>query len=347
MNVLQFPEQLLRTVLIDYAPRFSGGRRIFEILAEPYLAGHSLEEGIATAKREYATHRRHATLDVLGEGARTIEEAQRYRTAYRSLVDRVAQEFSNREAVSISLKPTAICVADAQSPGTLLPETTLRIELEKLVVYAAEHGVKVTLDMEDHYWTDISLETAKDLWDTGYQNLGIVLQSRLDRTSADIQALFVRDDIVIPREKMSVRACIGIYVEPETLATNNRYEAKQRLMYRIAELFAQGVYVEIATHDPDVVHTIISSIIEPMHIPRSRFEFQFLKGVQNAYDLEAELMKHGYTVRYYMPVEIQKGDGIPYMQRRLRQNPDLFRHGVKNLFQQLRGRKLLISTYTS
>ncbi len=343
MNVLQLPEHLLRTVLIDYAPRFSGGKKLFELLAEPYLAGHSLEEGIATAKHEYAQHRRHATLDVLGEGARTIEGAQRYRTAYCSLVDRVAQEFSNRDVVSISLKPTAICVADPQVPGTLLPETNLCIELEKLVIYAAQHGVKVTLDMEDHYWTDLSLATAKTLWDRGYQNLGIVLQSRLDRTPADIQALFARDDIVIPREKMRVRACIGIYVEPETIATNNRYEAKQRLMHRVAELFAQGVYVEIATHDPDVVHTIISSLIEPMQIPLSRFEFQFLKGVQNAYDLEAELMQKGYTVRYYMPVEIQNGDGVPYMQRRLRKNPDIFRHGITNFMQKILGQRRLLS----
>lgn len=337
----------IRDIIITYAPRLPIGRTLFDLLAEPYIAGHSLEQGIATAKQEYSAHQHYATLDILGEGARTIEEAKRYRTAYCSLINCIAQEFSNREAVSISVKPTAICVANPRSPGTLLPETNIRKELEKLVVYAAERGVNVTLDMEDHYWTDLSLETAKTLWDTGYQNFGIVLQSRLNRTPTDIQNLFARDDILIPREKMRVRACIGIYIEPETIATNDRYEAKMRLIERIDELFAEGVYVEIATHDPEIVRTIISHIIKQNEIPRSRFEFQFLKGVQNAYALEGELLKEGYTVRYYMPVEIQKGDGVPYMQRRLRKNPDIVWHGIKNLLQRLSERKLLTSIYTS
>lgn len=323
----------VRDTVIDYLPRLPVGKQIFNLLAEPYIAGHSLREGMETAHREYA-QRRNSTVDILGEGARSLEEATRYRCAYRKILEDVATEFpDNPYAVSVSLKPTAICVEDTKQKGHLLPETNLYTELETIVRTAAR--TRVTLDMEDHNWTDLSLETAKKMWDSGYENFGIVLQSRLNRTEGDIQNLFYRDEASIPKSSMRVRACIGIYNEPKNIATTSIPEAKHRLVKRIRELFNAGVYVEMATHDHDVIKQVIETIIVPRRIDSSRFEFQFLRGVQNAYDIERELMDRGYAVRYYAPVEIARGDGTPYMIRRLKKNPTLLKHGVKNVMQKL------------
>lgn len=60
-------------------------------------------------------------------------------------------------------------------------------------------------------------------------------------------------------------------------------------------------------------------------------EFQFLKGVQKAYQIEKELLGKGFTVRYYMPAELKPGDGVPYMKRRLEANPGMVFVGAVNL----------------
>ncbi len=186
--------------------------------------------------------------------------------------------------------------------------------------------------MEDHQWTERTIKYAKNLWKAGKRNFGTVFQSRLHRTETDIQDIFVQTTYDIPKETQRIRGCIGIYQVPEHLGINDRHKAKIQLVRRIKELFAVGVYVEIATHDLEFLEVARRTISE-QEIPSTRYEFQFLRGVRNAYDIEKVLMENGTIVRYYMPVEIERGDGVPYMQRRLRKNPDIFRHGIRNFLQ--------------
>src|SRR3989338_23305 len=93
--------------------------------------------------------------------------------------------------VSVSLKPSAICAVDEDGHTHRESEETLVERLTQIVALAETKGVRVTLDMEDQYWTTATLKYAKELWKTGRKNFGIVLQSRLDRTQDDIQDLFV------------------------------------------------------------------------------------------------------------------------------------------------------------
>ncbi len=101
-------EQRLRTIVIDKAPEKWWGRWFFNLIAEPYIAGHSLDQGIETAEREFKKYGRYATLDVLGESARTPEQAIRYVDGYWSLIAAI-----NRNLMlytSVTLKRSAICV---------------------------------------------------------------------------------------------------------------------------------------------------------------------------------------------------------------------------------------------
>ena len=325
-------EQLLRTIIIDKAPNCWWGNGIFQLLAEPYIAGHSLEDGVTQAQKEYRDFGRYSTLDILGEAARTTVQAEEHVKAYSSLITTIGLRRMSHY-VSVSLKPSAICAVDEDGHTHRESEETLVERLTQIVALAETKGVRVTLDMEDQYWTTATLKYAKELWKTGRKNFGIVLQSRLDRTQDDIQDLFVLEHYEIPRTAQRIRACIGIYQVPEDLGTNDRQKAKEQLIERVKELFAAGVYLEIATHDLDVVKRIREEIIKPQNIPNTRYEFQFLRGVQNAYDVEKALMDNGAIVRYYMPVELTEGDSIPYMQRRLRANPDIFWHGIRNFLQ--------------
>ncbi|MBI5072500.1 proline dehydrogenase family protein [Candidatus Woesearchaeota archaeon] len=323
-------EQRLRALIIDKAPESRLGRWFFNWLAEPYIAGHSLEDGIATVEKEYAKYGRLASLDVLGEGARTTEQAERYYEAYWTLISIIKRKGMEQYA-SLSLKSSAIC-AVAEDGYTLEESESKLVErLESLVSFAEESGVSVTLDMEDHHWTERTLRYAKDLWLQGKRNVGIVLQSRLNRTETDIEELF-EETYPIPRQAMRIRACIGIYQVPEELGTNERDKAKVNLVRQVYQLFNAGAYVEIATHDPEFVRRI-RRMIADKEFPSGRYEFQFLRGVQNGYALEKKLFEAGALVRYYAPVEITKGDGIQYMRRRLKKNPDFFLHGMRNTIQ--------------
>ena len=302
------------------------GRLLIHFLGKPYLAGSSLDEGIRTI----AEHKRLgllSTLDILGESARTKEAADGYLTVFKQ-----AAEVLSAYSSTVSVKPSAICAVGADGIE-LLPSTPLEPRLEEFVDYSGDCGVGVTLDMENHFWTDRSLRAAQVIWGEGHDNFGIVLQSRLNRTEKDIHMLFENGSYHLDRNQMRVRACIGIYREPFDIATNDRTEAKRRLISRVGELLRLGVHTEIATHDHDVIRTIISGIIEPRGYPLSLFEFQFLKGVENAHQIQGELRDRGYTVRFYMPIELKEHDGDAYIGRRLLANPDLIQHGIKNVLQ--------------
>lgn len=342
------------SLVIDNRHRLPFGNKIFDEISEWYVAGHNLDQGFYAMEHNFLRHRRYSTFDVLGENAHTVEESDRYVNAYMTTIDKIA-EFNKRhfipakkvaQPITISVKPSAICAVTEDGKETL-PQTPLSDRLEKILSYAKERGVNVTLDMEDHNWTDTSLEVAKEMWKKGYDTLGIVLQSRLNRTQKDIAELFGPGvEYGIDKKKMRVRACIGIYNEPAEIATTSRSVAKNRLVKDVEALFDAGIYVEIATHDKNTVRQIVEEVIMPRmragQITTKDFEFQFLKGVHNGEALERELNAHymqhtndKFQFRYYMPAEINRGDGTPYMERRLKANPSIVLAGGINAVQHM------------
>lgn len=307
------------------------GKKIFNSLAEAYVGGHSIEEGLKTIE-DYYSKGLFSTFNILREPATTVEKSDRCVDAYKNMVDMIDHTFKKDKPTSISVEPNVISAVDEETQKIIHPETPLDLRLEKIVRYAAEKNIDVTLDMEDHSWTDVSLEAAQYIWNQGLK-LGIVLQSRLHRTKDDIKKLFIEKEYEIPKKYIRVRVCIGIYNETKDIATNSKKEAKKRLIEQIAELFDAGVYVEIATHDKKVIDRIINEIIKPRNISRDIFEFQFLKGVHIAYKIKDRLMDEGYKVRFYIPTELNTGDGFPYMIFRLNANPAMVLYGVKNTIQ--------------
>jgi len=320
-------------LLIKKMNSFDTGKKFFRFLAKPYIAGTNIEEGIKTIQEFKDKKGAVSTFDILGEEATTLKKANQYMKAYKDIIDLLYKKFPDSDVASISLKLTSICAVDAKDKTKLLTGDLFNTRLEEIVVYAKNKGIKVTLDMEDHNWTDRSLKSAEYIWKNGHDNFGIVLQSRLNRTRQDIKS-FLDVYYPVPREKRRVRACIGIYDEPAEIATTSKKEAKKRLTEMIRELFGIGIYVEIATHDYNVINEIIKFIKENK-IDSSRFEFQFLKGVEKGHKIAQHLIEIGYKVRFYMPCELVKGDGTPYMERRLIANPTIGWYGLKNTFQRM------------
>lgn len=315
------------------------GLNLISRLGEPYIAGHTLEAGIATCK-EYLWSGVYSSLDILGEEAKTKEDADRFFAGYCRAMDlfvRLREEeelLSFGNVVSISMKPSAVSVVNSTPTEiSFSSETPLFDRLDEGMGYAYHRKLPVTIDMEDHRFTEATLCAARDLWLNGYSNTGIVLQSRLHRTEEDIERFLKNQNYHFPKEEIRVRLCIGIYQEPEDIAVTSKREAKKRLLSRLEELFDVGVYVEIATHDSHVINEA-QEIIRRRGIPVDRYEFQFLKGVPVAErKIIPRLLDEGKTCRLYMPVEFHAGDGLPYIIRRCKANSWMVWYGVKNVAQ--------------
>ena len=145
------------------------------------------------------------------------------------------------------------------------------------------------------------------MWQLGYRNAGVVLQSYLRRSEVDAQrmnALGAR-----------VRLVKGAYKEPRDVA----YQAKSDVdasFVRIMELLlAGGRYPAIATHDPAMI-AATRKFAAARGLSAESFEFQMLYGIRR--DLQEALHRDGFRVRVYVPFG---REWFPYFMRRLGERP--------------------------
>jgi len=325
-------------------------------LAGPYLAGQTPVQAIDLAHEIYGKHHFASTIDILGEESHTDEDCDRAVYAYRQLVDGIAAKpinvsglFASRSQMTISIKPSMFTVVDVVG-GELESKNLDRgyERIEALVAYAKSKKINMTLEAEDHRWTDFHLDTYVSLINKGYTNLGTVLQSRLFRTREDIK----RFD-----ERMRVRMVIGIYQEPSEIAQTQKPIMKSLLVEYCRELLARGTYVEVATHDENCVDKFVKEAVLPVKAPATQFESQFLLGVPRK-ELESNLISgqhfrklleenrtalqdadkehleklasSGELVRLYLPYGENKLSAA-YCKRRLKANPNMMLFGIKNL----------------
>jgi proline dehydrogenase len=140
------------------------------------------------------------------------------------------------------------------------------------------------------------------------------------RSVADIQQL-------LESGPTHIRLCKGIYLEPEDIAFTDADEIRSAYCELLETLFAGGaVKVGIATHDPLLVK-FAKDLIEKLQVERSRYEFQMLLGV--AEKIRADLVREKHPVRVYVPFGER---WFAYSVRRLRENPKIAGHIVRNLF---------------
>ena len=193
-----------------------------------------------------------------------------------------------------------------------------RAAVRKLIASAADHGSFVRIDMEDSSVTTVTLDIYREMR-SEFDNVGIVIQSCLRRSEADIAEL-------MDEGATDVRLCKGIYIEPEEIAFVDPDENRRSFMRLLEQLFEGGAgKVAIATHDPALTEHA-EALIAKMAIDRDRYEFQMLLGVAGT--LRRELVHRGHPLRVYVPF----GDRwYAYSMRRLRENPNIAGHVVGNL----------------
>jgi proline dehydrogenase len=320
--------------------------RVVMLLAAPYLAGKNPADAIRLAHKLYRESRFTGTLDILGEDADSVEDCEAAVTAYMSLIDDVGDNLlpvdSAQRQLTVSMKPSMFSITAPGARGGNDPNLDEAFErIRKVVEYGFRKGVKLTLEAEDHRWTDFHLETYFALINEGFTNLGTVLQSRLFRTRNDVR----RFD-----ERMRVRLVIGIYNEPAERAHTNKQVMKETLVEHAGELLQRGTYVEVASHDHTCIEHFFRDAAYPNRAPADRFETQFLLGVprkklqnglvsgsyfehfrqaDSARSYFEELAATGVLVRLYLPFGKESVAG-PYCKRRLKANPNMIGYGIKN-----------------
>jgi proline dehydrogenase len=183
----------------------------------------------------------------------------------------------------------------------------LRENVGRILDRAREHGIFVRFDMESRLHTQRTLDFVRGLWEEGYREIGIVLQSYMLRTEHDAR--------VASSLGMRVRLCKGAYREPPEVAFQDKAEVDRNFVKVATLLAAEGKYPGIATHDPAMVRGTLD-YARAHTIDRSRYEFQMLYGVRR--DLQLQLLKEGFNVRVYVPF----GEAwYPYLMRRMAERP--------------------------
>ena len=276
--------------------KFVRNNRLAKQFASRFVAGETVTDALA-AVRELNGKGITASLDLLGESVYTEQEARSARDSYLHLLDRI------REAkldANVSVKLTAM--------GLDIDHELCISIMQDILARAQQYDTFVRLDMEASGYTDITLKLFEErLFPTYKANVGVVLQSYLYRTLADVEHMNAL--------RARVRICKGAYKEPAVVAYPDKKDVDRNYVKCMQELMLRGNYPGIATHDPAIILEAKRWATEQGIAP-DRFEFQMLYGVRR--DLQERLVKEGYRVRCYVPFGTQ---WYPYLMRRLAERP--------------------------
>jgi proline dehydrogenase len=276
--------------------KFVRGNRLAKHFAQRFVAGETITEALA-AVRELNAKGITASLDLLGESVTNDAEARAARDAYLKILDRIRESKVN---ANVSVKLTAM--------GLDIDHELCVGIMQDILARAQAYDTFVRIDMESSEYTDITLKLFEDrLYPTYKQHVGVVLQSYLYRTFADVEHMIAL--------RARVRICKGAYKEPVKVAYPEKKDVDANYIKCMRELMLKGNYPGIATHDPAMINEAKRWARE-QNITPDRFEFQMLYGVRR--DLQEALVKDGWRVRCYVPFGTQ---WYPYLMRRLAERP--------------------------
>jgi len=268
------------------------------------VAGATLEETLNVVRRLNGEGAM-ATIDVLGVEVKVREKATAAVEEYIRVFQAIEQQ---KLDANVSVKPTLL--------GLKIDEGFCRDNIGRIAEVAKSFGNFVRIDMEDNTTTDATLRIYRELHGR-LGNLGCVLQAYMRRTLRDIDEL--------PAETPSVRLCKGIYVEPRKISWKGYETVRANYVAALEKLFLRGIYAGIATHDEYLAAQAVA-LIDKHGVPRERYEFQMLLGVDD--ELRRILIAGGHRLRVYVPYG---RDWYPYSMRRLRENPEVARHVLRAL----------------
>src|SRR5271156_5262317 len=156
-------------------------RRAMRIIGGEFVVGRSIEEALERSAREPEVGL--CSFDMLGEGARTLKDAERYLRSYEHAIDVIGMTGAGRrphERSSISIKLSALEPRYSPLHGARVLQRLVPKSLA-LARRAAAAGIQLTIDAEEADRLDLSLDLidalARDLATREWPGLGLAVQA--------------------------------------------------------------------------------------------------------------------------------------------------------------------------
>jgi RHH-type proline utilization regulon transcriptional repressor/proline dehydrogenase/delta 1-pyrroline-5-carboxylate dehydrogenase len=305
-------------------------RQAMRLMGSHFVLGETIEAALERA-RPHSPRIPRYSFDMLGEAARTADDAKRYFTSYASAIDAIGrgageQALPDRPGISVKLSalhPRFEAVSHARVMAELVP---LLIELAQ---QAKAYDLNFTVDAEEADRLELSLDVItaalSDASLAGWDGFGLAIQTYQKRAEAVID--YVDDLARGLNRRMMVRLVKGAYWDTEIKRAQERgldgypvltRKAMTDLNYiacaRKLLSLRPRIFPQFATHNALTVATVLE-----LAGGRAGFEFQRLHGMGDAlYDQLGE--DHPELAwRTYAPVGSHR-DLLAYLVRRLLEN---------------------------
>jgi RHH-type proline utilization regulon transcriptional repressor/proline dehydrogenase/delta 1-pyrroline-5-carboxylate dehydrogenase len=304
-------------------------RGAMQMLGEAFIVGETIDSALARGKSNPALAL--CSFDVLGEGARTEADAQRYADAYARAIDALSAQHAgtvhNRSSISVklsALEPRYTLLQSVRVAERLIPR------MLDLARRAARAGIGLTVDAEEADRLDLSLDIiealARDPQTRAWEGLGLAVQAYGRR--APLVVDWVAELAREAGRRMTVRLVKGAYWDSEIKRAQERglpsfpvytTKAATDASYLVCaqRLFAAKdvIYPQFATHNAFTIAAVLD--LAP---PGAMYEFQRLHGMgELLYEAVRSDVPTFPAVRVYAPVGTHE-DLLPYLVRRLLEN---------------------------
>ncbi len=298
------------------------------IMGEQFVLGATIEKAIKRAGADGFV----CSFDMLGEGARTDADADRYEAAYARAIQIVgghAKGQGPERGHGVSVKLSALSPRyEARQAERVFADLYPRIL--RLAIMAAEADINLTLDAEEADRLVISLELldrlAREPALGAWRGLGLAVQAYQKRGPQVIEAV-----AAIARasgRRLMVRLVKGAYWDSEikraqvaglpgypVYTTKAATDVSYLVCARALLAAAPALYGQFATHN---AHTLAAVRVMASQMGLSP-EFQRLHGMGEALYGGAKDRYGDFPLRVYAPVGSHE-DLLPYLVRRLLEN---------------------------
>jgi RHH-type proline utilization regulon transcriptional repressor/proline dehydrogenase/delta 1-pyrroline-5-carboxylate dehydrogenase len=309
--------------------------RAVQLLGRQFVLGQDIVEAMreaAGARREVPNLR--FSYDMLGEGARTDADAQRYLASYRHAIEAIAARADASGPVEandgISIKLSALHPRyEALQRDRVMEELVPRVW--QLAQLAARANINLTIDAEEVDRLEISLEVFEALAQRVAQHhpqwhgFGLALQAYQTRALELIEG--VAQIARRYRIRLMCRLVKGAYWDAEIkraqelglphypVFTHKHHTDISYLACARAMLAAHdAIYPQFATHNAGT----IAALLQMARTQHAKFELQRLHGMGEGVYREV-LKEPAIACRVYAPVG-QHRDLLAYLVRRLLEN---------------------------
>ncbi len=301
------------------------------ILGKQFVLGSNIKEATKRALQLEEKGYRYS-YDMLGEAAKTKEDAAKYLTSYSEAINEISKKTKSKnliESPSISIKLTALHPRFEYNQQDLIQDELMPI-VKKLAYQAKECGVALTIDAEEATRLDITLDVLEELCNDeklqGWSGLGLAMQAYQKRALKVVD--WLADLSKRTKCKLNIRLVKGAYWDTEIkIAQENGLEeypvftrkANTDVSYMAcAKKLIENrdlLYPQFATHNAQTVAAVYNLAGD-----NKGYEFQRLHGMGQAlYNQIVSKDDLNIACRIYAPVGSHE-DLLPYLVRRLLEN---------------------------